>query len=513
MVILNALHNSPTPFEINFDPPPLPWQAGDNNAHVQSAATDPGDADKPITQANVKVVDAGAGAMVVTDVFFEDVDGNTLVALHNLSISVDDFLDGATQTSLADLYTFWTSLFVGDLAVQGGDANDSFLEVGVTGIGSVAGGGGNDTLYVWHDKTVDFDGGDGVDTIAFESQQGATPASVSDLTVNLTNHTASANPFGGGGTLTLTHVENVLGVFGRNNDLTSDGEANFLRGGTAVDHLRGEGGNDTIYVKYWASTNLRPMLADGGTGNDKLVVEMSNAHFVGTGSNIIFINTLDLLDPTQDRGTFYGGSFVGFEVFEASADLIYQRFDFRGSNAGETASGSLGPDLLNGRGGNDILKGFGREDSLVGGNGNDVLSGGDGNDALSGGIGNDTVTGGTGRDQLAGGSEIDKFDFNAVGESVVGANRDIIADFKVAQHDKIDLSTIDADQRAGHAGNQKFVFIGADTFAHYHALHHAVFGMVRSAGGVVQANVNANLAADFEIKVNLPALHAGDFIL
>ena len=44
-------------------------------------------------------------------------------------------------------------------------------------------------------------------------------------------------------------------------------------------------------------------------------------------------------------------------------------------------------------------------------------------------------------------------------------------------------------------------FIGSDSFAHYHAVHPSVIGMVRFAGGIVQGNVNANMAADFEIKV------------
>lgn len=48
----------------------------------------------------------------------------------------------------------------------------------------------------------------------------------------------------------------------------------------------------------------------------------------------------------------------------------------------------------------------------------------------------------------------DLFDFNLIGDSKVGAARDEIADFSRAQADIIDLSTIDADQRAGHAGNQ-----------------------------------------------------------
>ena len=100
---------------------------------------------------------------------------------------------------------------------------------------------------------------------------------------------------------------------------------------------------------------------------------------------------------------------------------------------------------------------------------------------------------------------------NTIAESVKGASRDLISGFSHGQHDRIDLSTIDAN--ASRAGNQAFAFIGHDSFVHYHAIHPGVIGMVRFAGGIVQANVNANLAADFEIKVTGSALVAADFVL
>ena len=59
----------------------------------------------------------------------------------------------------------------------------------------------------------------------------------------------------------------------------------------------------------------------------------------------------------------------------------------------------------------------------------------------------------------------------------------------------------------------RVTFIGADTFAHYHSLHPAVLGMVRFAGGLVQANVDANLAPDFEIQMTVASMVAGDFVL
>ena len=81
---------------------------------------------------------------------------------------------------------------------------------------------------------------------------------------------------------------------------------------------------------------------------------------------------------------------------------------------------------------------------------------------LAGNAAANILTGGLGRDTLTGGGGPDRFDFNAVAESAAGAaNRDAIAGFSHAQHDRIDLATIDANQTAGHAGNQAFVFIGS----------------------------------------------------
>jgi serralysin len=396
-------------------------------------------------------------------------------------------------------------LLDGNVTITGGAGNDQHIEIGSGGTAIINGNGGNDNVYVWHAKNIYYDGGAGSDTITFDYEQGFHPGPPVGAVVDLTLGTGT-NPFGGD--IHLSNVENVVGVFDQNNDLRGNAADNYLQGGIAVDQLRGEAGNDTIYVKYWTDAGPRPMLADGGPGTDTLIAELSiapAAPYIGSGMGIVYINTLDLLDPSQNTGTFHGGTFVNFEIFQASADLPYERFDFRGSNAGELVSGGIGPDILNGRGGDDTLNGLAGNDVLIGGSGNDVLNGGDANDTLSGGPGRDRLTGGAGSDTFA---------FNAIGDSPVGAHRhDIIVDFSHAQHDKIDLSAIDADQRRGHPGNQAFVFIGTDTFVHYHAHHPSVFGMVRSAGGLVQANVNANLAPDFEIKVNVAVLHAGDFVL
>lgn len=151
--------------------------------------------------------------------------------------------------------------------------------------------------------------------------------------------------------------------------------------------------------------------------------------------------------------------------------------------------------------------------TVIGTGPSNTIIGLEGADTLRGAAGNDRLVGGGGRDVLFGGGGLDRFVFNATVESRPGLlHRDVIADFHRSQHDRVDLAAIDADTTK--AGNQGFVFIGADTFAHYHATHPTVHGMVRFSGGIVQANVNANLAPDMEIQIKgMTSMAPGDFFL
>jgi hypothetical protein len=80
-----------------------------------------------------------------------------------------------------------------------------------------------------------------------------------------------------------------------------------------------------------------------------------------------------------------------------------------------------------------------------------------------------------------------------------------------AEHiDLIDLHGLDALV----PGHHHLTFIGAQSFAAYHAHHPTVWGMVRDANGLVQVNVNHNLS-DAEMAIHVPhqTLHAFDFVL
>lgn len=179
-------------------------------------------------------------------------------------------------------------------------------------------------------------------------------------------------------------------------------------------------------------------------------------------------------------------------VFVNVDGLAYHPGDTVTLNLGFTIAGTSKADQLAGLSGRDWLKGWG------------------GNDALSGGRGADILTGGGGADVLTGGAGADRFDYDRIQESTVrSSGRDRITDFSHAQHDRIDLSGIDADTHT--RGNQKFEFLGDDAFSRSEGELRVVQG--RSIT-VVQGDVDGDGKADFAITL-AGSLHlkAGDFLL
>lgn len=241
-----------------------------------------------------------------------------------------------------------------------------------------------------------------------------------------------------------------------------------------------------------------------------------------------------------------------------------------GTNGVDKLNGTAGNDQMFGLGGNDKLKGNGGNDMLDGGLGADDLAGGAGNDVilydaadrktdggsgndtlvisaaanvnlgvsdqvigdsgrakgfenadastsaasvalkgsnaaniLIGGSGNDIITGGKGADVLTGNGGADSFVFIALTDSKA-PGQDTITDFQTGV-DHIDLSQIDA---ITGGANDAFTFVGAAAFT--------AAGQVRydATTGLLEANVNNNLAADFQIALaGNPVLTAADFIL
>jgi VCBS repeat-containing protein len=221
-----------------------------------------------------------------------------------------------------------------------------------------------------------------------------------------------------------------------------------------------------------------------------------------------------------DDDTLHGGGGDDYVGSHGGDDWLY------GDDGNDTVSGGegddhlfggAGNDRLLGESGNDTLSGLSGNDSLWGGTGLDRLEGGTGNDSLRGDAGNDWIIGGLGRDKMWGGSGRDVFDFNTVKESKVGAQRDVIHDFRSGQ-DRIDLRGIDANEL--RKGNQKFSWTGSDgpflfpkeSAAFLKAGFTGKAGELRYERGLLMGDTDGDGRADFQIKI-VGHFSAGDVIL
>lgn len=377
----------------------------------------------------------------------------------------------AINNNLDQVYFLLADNLTGTV-ISTGDKYDNNLEVGGGGKGTVNAGDGNDTIYVWHHQNAVINGGAGIDLIDFDSITDAPSTTGGVAKIDLAKGTGT-NPWGG--TLTIKNVEGVDCFAITSCILKGDNHDNALIGSHGADTLMGRGGND--FIRIWATHSLDPRAihADGGAGSDTLYTELTDnaqgAPMTGSGDTLEFHNRLDLENSSLNTGSFHGGTFKNFEIYQVSA---YQQdtFEFAGSENGETAEGSIGKDDLNGRGGDDVLFGF---------------------------LGADTLTGGAGADH---------FQYQGLDNSTVDASgQDTIKDFKHSQHDKIDLSPMFASQNFGGA----YDFIGGKAFD---GKSSEVRFEHDGGNTFVLVDDNGDKTADMEIKlVGNIDLVKGDFML
>jgi hypothetical protein len=184
------------------------------------------------------------------------------------------------------------------------------------------------------------------------------------------------------------------------------------------------------------------------------------------------------------------GNLGDTQVLTVTVGNLVDGLTLIGTSGANTLNGSYEEDTINGLAGNDTLNGLGAADTIDGGDGQD------------------RITGGAGADLLTGGLKADTFAYGALDESTLAAS-DRILDFSHSQGDRIDLSAIDARTTLG--GNQAFSFIGSAAFSNQAGQLRA---FVQSGDTVIQADVNGDGLADFQLLVDPPlALVAADFVL
>jgi Ca2+-binding RTX toxin-like protein len=356
-----------------------------------------------------------------------------------------------------------------------GDAGNNVL-TGLAGNDELIGGDGNDTL----------DGGEGNDTL--NGGRGAdhlTGGNGNDIYIVDGSDVVVEGAGAGSDTvqtdqsyslLNQPNIENIVytGITGAT--LTGNAVNNSITGGSGADTIDGKAGNDTLDGKAGADTMI------GGSGNDTYYVD----------------ETGDMIIEASSSGTDKVMSTISYTLGNGLDNLTLTEsaaIDGTGNQGTNTITGNTAANTLFGLGGNDTLIGLG------------------GDDRVEGGVGNDILRGGTGADVLVGGTGNDRFDFDSITESGIGAGSDQILDFVKGQ-DRIDLGGIDA--RAGTSANDAFTLIGSSAFSGVAGqLRYETIDGPSGPTTLVQGDVNGDGVADFAIALvgQSLTLQATDFIL
>ena len=236
----------------------------------------------------------------------------------------------------------------------------------------------------------------------------------------------------------------------------------------------------------------------GGAGNDSMTDGVGASRLEGGIGNDVFIVTND-----NARDILRGNA--GIDTIDYSAFVADLVVNLGGTNdvLGSGTAGNL--DNIN------------SIQNIISGSGNDSILGDTLVNIINGGGGNDTINGGGGADRLTGSAGADTFVYIVTGDSILGAGRDVIADF-VSGVDKLDFSAIDANTATALPINDAFTFIGTGAFT---AAAQIRYQLIDTDGNgsldstLVRGNVNATLGADFEVLLQgvTTAILATDIIL
>jgi Ca2+-binding RTX toxin-like protein len=242
---------------------------------------------------------------------------------------------------------------------------------------------------------------------------------------------------------------------------------NRLTGNIGANVMAGFGGNDRL---------------DGLLGLDDLAG--------GLGNDVYVLGDATLVGASLTWDTVTEDADAGIDTVRASADAGRYTCQL-GTNVENLVA--TGVNVFR-------LWGNGLDNRLTGNANNNVIAGFGGDDWLVGGIRQDDLTGGSGAD---------RFDFNLVADSGLGATRDRILDFTHLVDD-IDLSTIDAV--AATATNDSFVFIGTAGFS--------AEGQIRAvqsgADTIVAMNTAGATGGEMQLLLSnftAATLTAADFVL
>jgi Ca2+-binding RTX toxin-like protein len=344
-----------------------------------------------------------------------------------------------------------------------------------------------------------------------------------------------------------------------NDTLIGSVSADLLLGGAGNDLLIGAKGDDTAFLGSgddtfaWAPGDGSDTI-EGGPGTDSLAflgagvaetIDISANHGRTTFFRDVAAVNMDMNDVERIQFTALGGVDKVIVHDLAGTDTNRIDIDLAAAAGGTAGDGAVDSVAVEGTAGVDKISVSSPAGAVVigglqatvvihtteagdvltidAGAGDDVIHagtvsagrvslvelGGAGTDKLVGGAGADILNGGAGTDSLTGGAGADKFVFSSPADSVVG-NGDQVLDFSQAQHDRIDLSAIDAN--TGAAGDQAFSFIGTGLFTHHAG--ELRYAFTSSTATTIAGDVNGDGVSDFHIVlVGHVTLTASDFVL
>jgi Ca2+-binding RTX toxin-like protein len=273
--------------------------------------------------------------------------------------------------------------------------------------------------------------------------------------------------------LAFTGSANVTGIGNGGNDTLRGNSGNDIlyAAATGTDHLTGGAGQATMYggagTTYFTA----------GTGVDTM--------YGGTGTNIFTVNN------TADVVVTHAGSVLNnlysSVSYTAPANVTYMAFTGSAAVTGTANNGAM---------------------MMAANNAGDTLIGGAGKVIMLGGTGNDTFILGSGGGYVTGGGGADTFVFSSIASTGTLSSPSTISDFSSADHDHIDLRTLEASVLGA---NHSFHFIGAAAFSHTAGeLHYTV----SNGSLLLSGDINGDGVADFSISLyHVTSLSANDLIL
>ncbi len=383
----------------------------------------------------------------------------------------------------SDLLDFTNVILTGIASIDGGSGDDTII--GSKGDDIITGGAGNDRIYGGDGSdTIDggiggnyLDGGKGDDFFLVSSKSQATAAvdqyrggagydtivgNIDDAVILLTTGSISGIEeinSGGFGNVTIGGTQGADTIDLRSITL-SDGD---------IAAINGNDGNDTIYGSKIADTinggngddhlagGLGDDIIDGGIGDDHIDGQ-SGADYItgGLGNDTIVASGGDTLFGDDGNDTFLAFGNNGINSFDGGTGFNTLAAAAKNVNIGigsitnvqlitsagfENVSiiGSANSDVLDFT--NIQLVGI---KSIIAGGGDDIITGSAGADTLIGGAGIDTLNGGAGLDVLTGGLGADILTGgngnDVFRDSIKSLTGDRITDFGVG--DVIDITNL-----------------------------------------------------------------------